>query len=749
MATAFAAAALAVAAIPAKAASILWVSDTTPLGFSGAGGNNLTDAGFIRLLEGDGHTVARWNSPDASGTRLSAADLAVVNGYDLIIMGRAGASGQHQYPQSVDWNAGITKPLVSTSPYFVRLDGGRFGWFGGGNGNLPDTTPTVLTAGDPNDPAVDFLFAGVPMIGSNTADKFEELNDRNTSLIMNAPVAGGIAYSTASFAREDTLAANTAYTIVGFPAGTIVSTNTPLAGYRMFLYGGTREGAAFPNQIPLYTGRESLTPTGEKVFLRAIQLALNNGVAPATDPQAPIAFSTQPANVTVGQGGSATFTAVATGASGRSLQWQRDSGDGVTFTNIPDAGTPFLMTRLVLPVVGSDDNGAKFRVEATNPNGTVTSDVVTLTVDPDTAAPVPLSGASLDGTTVTLQFDELVDPTTAQFAFSYVITSDSGSQVASATLRADGKTVDMVVEPAPISPTFTIKVVDVTDLLGHTVDGATVSGVNYGLTAATVGALNPGGGESAAGSSKFEVSGGGLDFQAVTEQMRFAHKSVDGDFDALIRVHSITGTNRLEAIAKGILSARSTADASGNSPSISAFVTPAYPGDSTFGSVARTTVGGPTVSNFVGVAYALNSTPATFPNAWLRIQRVGDSFTTYSGSNGTDWNQLGNITIAMGNPVLVGAGANSHRNGQYATATFSDFQIRTAANPPTLINSSYVSGTFTSSFQTQNGVIYRVQYKDDLNAANWSELTPITGDGTVKSYSDTAAGNRFYRVITP
>jgi len=62
MATAFAAAALAVAAIPAKAASILWVSDTTPLGFSGAGGNNLTDAGFIRLLK---VTVIPWHAGTA------------------------------------------------------------------------------------------------------------------------------------------------------------------------------------------------------------------------------------------------------------------------------------------------------------------------------------------------------------------------------------------------------------------------------------------------------------------------------------------------------------------------------------------------------------------------------------------------------------------------------------------------------------------------------------------------------------
>ena len=755
IATACAALALATAAVPAKAASVLWVSDTTPLGFSGAGGNNLTDAGFVRLLESAGHTVARWNSPDAQATRLSAGDLATVNGYDLVIMGRAGASGQHQFPQSLDWNTGITKPLICMSPYFVRPDGGRLGWFTGGT--LPDTTPTALTAGDSNDPAVDFLFGGVTMNGLNTVDKYDELIDRNTSLIQNAPVAGGIAYSTANFAAEGNGAATTAYTIVGFPTGTAVGTGTSatnLAGYRMFFGGGSREGGQFPKQIPLYTGRESLTSTGEKVFLRAIQLALNSGVAPATDPLAPIVFTTQPANVTVGQGGSVTLTAQVTGASARTLQWQRDSGDGITFTNIPDAGTPFLLTRLVLPVVGTDDNGAKFRVEATNPNGTVTSDVITLTVTPDTSAPVPLAVTTLDGASLVVYFNELLDNktlgNTAEEPYSYILTdpNDAANGVVNAAVLPDGKSVLLTIT-SPVGASYSLNVSVVEDRSGNAIpsEGVELAGVNYGLTAANVGALNPGGAESALDSSKFEVSGGGFDYQALAEQMRFAHKSVDGDFDARIRVHSITGTNRLESLAKAILNARATVDASGNSPSVSAFVTPAYPGNNSFGSSARATVGGPTSSNFLSVAHGLNSTPASYPNAWLRILRVGDSFTTFSSSNGTDWNQLGNITVAMGNPVFVGAGANSHRNGQYATATFSNFQVLAVVNSPALINSSYIAGTFSSSLQTQNGVVYRVQYKDDFNAANWSELTTITGDGTVKSYSDTAGANRYYRVI--
>jgi hypothetical protein len=737
----------------ASAANILWVSDTSPLGFSGPGNNNITDAGFIRLLESAGHNVMRWNSPDSQNTRLSVAELTAVNTNDLIIMGRAGASGQHQFPQSVDWNAGITKPLICMSPYFIRLDGGRLGWFGGGNGVLPDTTPTVLTAGDPNNAAVDFLFGGVPMNGANTVDKYDELLDRNTSLIRNAPVAGAVVYSTATFVQEDTGASGSANTIVGFPAGTIVSTNTPLAGYRMFFGGGSREGATFPNPIPLYTGRETLTPVGETVFLRAVQLAINNGIPPVTDPLAPVAVTTQPVSATVPRGGSVTFSVAISGAGPRTLQWQRDIGDGTTFTNIPGASTPFSMSKLTLSGVSAADDNAKFRVEASNPINTVVSDVATLTIAADTTAPVPLSAVSLDGSSIIVQFSELVDPRPLADGgqtlepFNYILTDAGGAGVSSVTLRPDGRSVILGVN-ATVSPAFSINIALVEDLYGNAIDaaGVDVAGISLGLTAVEVGAVNPAGGSFAPDANTIVVGGGGLDIQATTEQFRYVYKSVAGDFEARVRVQSITGSNRFESVAKAILSARAATD--GGAMCVDAFVTPPYPSDTSYGSTARTTTGGATSSNFVAVPYVPFAIRATFP-AWLRVKRAGDNFTTYGSANGSDWTQIGSISVAMGTSALVGLGVNSHRNGQIATATFSDFAIIQAPNRPTITGLSYTAGTFSGSFQTQAGFNYVVRYKDDLNAASWQVLTTIPGDGTVKSFTDAgpAGTQRFYSLL--
>ncbi len=749
-----AALALAAGSFSANAANIVWVSDYNDMAgaannafsaFTPAGDNTITDFGFIRMLESAGHTVIRYNSPGAAAELMSQADLDALNTNDLVILGRAGNSPAFQAPKGLQWNTNIVKPLMCMSPYFVRPDGGRLGWFTGGT--LPDTTPTVLTVGDPSAAGTDYLFGGVVMNGLKTAFNYDEMIDRNTSLIVNDPVAGAVVHATATFPAEGNAAETTAYVIVGFPAGTVVAAGRDiLAGYRMWFGGGSREaGTGFPTTVNGHAGRENLTPTGEDIFLRAVQLAINNGVPPATDLSAPPSIVSLSGNLTVVEGRSAEFSVEVSGAAPRTIQWQR--GDGITFTDLPDS-TPFLKSRLSLPSVTTADDNAQFRAVVSNPNGTVTSDVITLTVTPDTAAPVPLAANSLDGTSVTVYFDEEIDPGAAEFQFSYDIISTSGSAVIVAAVRADRHSVDLTVAP-PLPATYTINISEITDLYFNSITTPVgVAGFNLGLSSADIGALNPTAGIAALDSNTFEVSGGGLDFQAVTEQMRLVYKSVSGDFDARVRVRSLIGTNRLESVAKAILNARS--NDTGDSPSISAFVTPPYPGNNTFGSVARATTGGPTLSNAVANANALSAIPGVIPNAWLRIVRSGDSFTTYSSADGSAWTELmAATTIAMGNPVLVGAGVNSHRNGQVATATFSDFTVSQGASSPTLVNSGYAAGTFSASFQTQNGVSYRVQYKDDLNAATWTDHSTIAGDGTVKSFSDTAGANRFYQIVTP
>ena len=62
----------------------------------------------------------------------------------------------------------------------------------------------------------------------------------------------------------------------------------------------------------------------------------------------------------------------------------------------------------------------------------------------------------------------------------------------------------------------------------------------------------------------------------------------------------------------------------------------------------------------------------------------------------------------------------------------------------------YNGTTFSSSIQTENGINYLIQYKDDLNTVAWTDLTTIVGDGTVQAFTDPGPlplNQRFYRVV--
>jgi hypothetical protein len=93
------------------------------------------------------------------------------------------------------------------------------------------------------------------------------------------------------------------------------------------------------------------------------------------------AFSREPVSTLVVAGGSATFTAAATGTPPPDLQWQR-AGNGGWVDIAGATGTSYS-----LPSATADDDGAQFRVVATNSAGSLPSGAATLNVVDQAAAP--------------------------------------------------------------------------------------------------------------------------------------------------------------------------------------------------------------------------------------------------------------------------------------------------------------------------------------------------------------------------
>jgi len=107
---------------------------------------------------------------------------------------------------------------------------------------------------------------------------------------------------------------------------------------------------------------------------------------------------TQPASQTVNLGQTATFTVVATGSPAPTYQWQRN-GSSLTGATAVSYTTPAAILA---------DSGATFRVVVTNSVNSVTSNSVTLTVDPPAAFAVDVSKAPTSRASSPLQISPYI-----------------------------------------------------------------------------------------------------------------------------------------------------------------------------------------------------------------------------------------------------------------------------------------------------------------------------------------------------
>lgn len=151
----------------------------------------------------------------------------------------------------------------------------------------------------------------------------------------------------------------------------------------------------------------------------------------------------------------------------------------------------------------------------------------------------------------------------------------------------------------------------------------------------------------------FTVKGAGTDIWADADQEQYVYQPLTGDGDITVRVSSQTAS---EGWAKaGIMMKESTAT---HSKYVLLAITPGN-----------------------GISFQWNYTGdihgSTFalPNAWLKLQRVGDTFTAYSSNDGTNWTQIGTTTLTFASNATVGLFVNSHKWDEIETATFENVTV--------------------------------------------------------------------------
>jgi hypothetical protein len=166
----------------------------------------------------------------------------------------------------------------------------------------------------------------------------------------------------------------------------------------------------------------------------------------------PPVFTQQPTNLTVVEGGTATFAIALSRVSGATFQWHRNGAA------VPGATA----LALSLAPVSLADHGSTFYCRAVNAYGASNSAVAALSVTPDISRPAIVFVQNPgDLSLVTVGFSELVDPQTAATAGNYTL--NQGASVLSATLLDDGTTVLLRTSPLTLGLSYTLTVNNVRD----------------------------------------------------------------------------------------------------------------------------------------------------------------------------------------------------------------------------------------------------------------------------------------------
>lgn len=396
----------------------------------------------------------------------------------------------------------------------------------------------------------------------------------------------------------------------------------------------------------------------------------------------PIVIGTQPQPAEVEEGRRVTLSVVVTsGSTPIFYKWYANGNE------IPGATGP----TLILPHAQQDDSGDYF-VEITNPAGLVTSDSAYLTVTPDTTPPTVVSAASLDGSVLKLIWNEQLDPIYAEDPATYEVNGGAAA-VNSAVLTTneigDSNIVILRITHTAAASTTEFHVgvptgYGVFDLYGNLQDSPDLAtgkifAFGSGLTDDTVvgTATDPiEKGSTTIDPNHLEVVAGGTDIWNNLDAFRYAYGRYTDNFDLKVRVTRLDPRNNWSKAGFVVRQ-----DLAPGGPNINAVVTPSSaaldgtgPGANDFEAGTRLSLGAATTD--WGVAPRPTNAPP-FTNAWIRIQRAGNTFKAFYGTNGIDWIQYGTTLQTYPSTVLVGLGTTSHNNGpgQTTTAVYEDFGI--------------------------------------------------------------------------
>jgi regulation of enolase protein 1 (concanavalin A-like superfamily) len=204
-----------------------------------------------------------------------------------------------------------------------------------------------------------------------------------------------------------------------------------------------------------------------------------------------------------------------------------------------------------------------------------------------------------------------------------------------------------------------------------------------------IGTVGSAGSASYAGTT-FTVKGSGADMWDATDAFNFVYQALNGN--GAIVAHVVSQGNT-DPWAKAGVIIRNTLTA--NSADALMMLTPGN------GTAFQ-------YRNAAGAGYNTSAGPTVTAPYWLKLARLGNTFTGYTSTDGNTWTQAGSTTITMAANVSIGLAVCAHNNGAISTSTFDNVSV-TTANPPlpaitsAITASGMVGAAFTYQITASNG----------------------------------------------
>ena len=154
----------------------------------------------------------------------------------------------------------------------------------------------------------------------------------------------------------------------------------------------------------------------------------------------------------------------------------------------------------------------------------------------------------------------------------------------------------------------------------------------------------------------------------------------------------------------------------------------------------------PTITSSPGDMGVTNSSRVV-----LTAEAVGTALLKYQWRrNGASIAGATNATFTINNAQIANAGIYTIVvTNAYGSATSVPAHLQ-VTSPFGITNMSHSATGCTFYVRTTSGVIYTVEYKDDLGGEEWQVLSTVTGNGTSMRVSDPASPalrQRFYRIV--